>query len=251
MYENSSPAQPVSVGRYTAKTFAWMFLGLAATFAVMVATYLSGLVTMFLSLPAMAILAILELITVFKLSASVGKLSTGAARAMFFLYAVLNGLTFSTLFLYFNAPSLVLAFGVTAVYFGVMAAVGYFTAVDLSRLRPLLTGGLVLMIVFNLLGMFFGFGGAERLLCFAGVALLPPMMCRKSKPCMRHTAIIPRFLRMLPFLRRFSCISILSTCSCISCACLATATNSVFRKAPDFGGFCFAPAFRRWSSNFS
>lgn len=171
MYENNNPAQPVSVGRYTAKTFAWMFLGLAATFAVMVATYFSGLVTMFLSLPAMAILAILELITVFKLSASVGKLSTGAARAMFFLYAVLNGLTFSTLFLYFNAPSLVLAFGVTAVYFGVMAAVGYFTAVDLSRLRSLLIGGLILMIVFNLLGMFFGFGGAERLLCFAGVAL--------------------------------------------------------------------------------
>ena len=107
MYENNNPAQPVSVGRYTAKTFAWMFLGLAATFAVMVATYFSGLVTMFLSLPAMAI----------------------------------------------------------------MAAVGYFTAVDLSRLRPLLIGGLILMIVFNLLGMFFGFGGAERLLCFAGVAL--------------------------------------------------------------------------------
>ena len=40
-----------------------------------------------------------------------------------------------------------------------------------GMVRPLLIGGLILMIVFNLLGMFFGFGGAERLLCFAGVAL--------------------------------------------------------------------------------
>ena len=171
MYENNHSAQPISIGRYTAKTFGWMFLGLAVTFAVMLGTYLSGLVTLFLSLPAMAILAILELVTVFKLSASVDKLSTGASRAMFFVYAVLNGLTFSTLFLYFEVPILILAFGVTAVYFGVMAAVGYFTSVDLSRLRPLLIGGLILMIVFNLLGMFFGFGGMERLFCFAGVGL--------------------------------------------------------------------------------
>ena len=64
-----------------------------------------------------------------------------------------------------------LAFGVTSLYFGVMAGVGYFTKVDLSRLQPLLIGGLILIIVLNVLGIFFGFGGMERLLGFAGVAL--------------------------------------------------------------------------------
>ena len=126
---------------------------------------------MFLSIPAMAILAALELITVFYLSARIGKLSVSASKVLFFIYAILNGLTFATYFLYFEVSVLVLAFGVTALYFGVMAAVGYFTSVDLSRIQPILISGLIFMIVCNFLGMFFGFGGMERLFCFAGVAI--------------------------------------------------------------------------------
>lgn len=161
----------VSLKQHTAKTFGWMFLGLLATFVVMIGTYLTGAVVWFLSTPAMAILAILEIGTVIFLSARVGKMSIGATRALFFTYAVLNGLTFSTYFLYFKLPILMLSFGVTALYFGVMAAVGYFTAVDLSRIRPILISGLIFLIIFNFLGIFFGFGGMERIFCFAGVAI--------------------------------------------------------------------------------
>ena len=171
MFNFAPVAQAEPLKTYMAKTFGWMFLGLATTFAVMVAAYLSGAVVLLLNYPAMMILLAAELITVIGLSARIGKLSIGAARGMFFLYAVLNGLVFSTYFLYFNATSLVFAFGVTGLYFGVMALVGYFTKVDLSRLQPILIGGLILLIVFNLLGMFFGFGGMERLLCFVGVAI--------------------------------------------------------------------------------
>ena len=160
-----------SLKTYTAKTFGFMFLGLICTFAVMIGTYKTGLVAMFLSVPAMAILAALELITVFYLSARIGKLSVSASKVLFFIYAILNGLTFATYFLYFEVSVLVLAFGVTALYFGVMAAVGYFTSVDLSRIQPILISGLIFMIVCNFLGMFFGFGGMERLFCFAGVAI--------------------------------------------------------------------------------
>ena len=171
MYENHSTTNTETVGRYTARTFGWMFLGLAVTFAVMVAAYMTGLSLALLSAPAIIVLTLVELAVVFKLSASVGKISVGMSRGLFFLYAVINGLVFSTYFLYFKVPSLVFAFGVTALYFGVMAAVGYFTSVDLSRIGTLLFGGLILLIIFNLLGMFFGFGAAERLICFAGVAL--------------------------------------------------------------------------------
>ncbi len=160
-----------SLKTYAAKTFGFMFLGLICTFAVMIGTYKTGLVTMFLSIPAMAILAALELITVFYLSARIGKLSVSASKVLFFIYAILNGLTFATYFLYFEVSVLVLAFGVTALYFGVMAAVGYFTSVDLSRIQPILISGLIFMIVCNFLGMFFGFGGMERLFCFVGVAI--------------------------------------------------------------------------------
>ncbi|WP_122789418.1 Bax inhibitor-1/YccA family protein [Intestinibacillus sp. Marseille-P6563] len=171
MFNFEPVAQAESLKRYTAKTFGWMFLGLAVTFGVMMATYYSGAVFFMMSTPVLFILAAAELGTVIVLSARVGKMSVGASRALFFFYAILNGLVFSTYFLYFHVSSLMLAFGVTSLYFGVMAGVGYFTKVDLSRLQPLLIGGLILIIVLNVLGIFFGFGGMERLLCFAGVAL--------------------------------------------------------------------------------
>lgn len=160
-----------SLQRYAAKTFGWMFLGLATTFAVMMASYITGAVLFMLSGPALMVLMLAEFATVLVLSANIGKFSIRASRGLFFLYAVLNGLVFSTYFLYFKVPTLVLAFGVTAVYFGVMAAVGYFTKVDLTSLRPILVGGVVMLIVFNVLGMFFGLGGFDRLLCFVGVGI--------------------------------------------------------------------------------
>lgn len=171
MFNFAPVAQAESLKRYTAKTFGWMTLGLALTFAVMVGSYASGLVQYMLSVPALMVLAGAELATVLILSARIGKLSVGAARGLFFFYAVLNGLVFSTYFLYFQVTSLIFAFGVTALYFGIMAGVGYFTKVDLSRLRTILIGGLILLIVFNFAGIFLGFGGMERLLCFAGVAV--------------------------------------------------------------------------------
>ena len=160
-----------SLKKYTAKTFGWMFLGLMVTFCFMIGVYKSGLVMMLLSLPAMALLAALELGTVIFLSARVSKMSVAASRVLFFVYAILNGLTFSTYFFYFNVSALMLAFGVTAIYFGVMAVVGYFTSVDLSRLQPILISGLIFLVIFNLVAMFFDFGGMERLFCFVGVAI--------------------------------------------------------------------------------
>ncbi len=160
-----------SLKTYTAKTFGFMFLGLLCTFAVMIGIYKTGLVTLLLSIPAMIILGAVELITVIYLSARIEKLSIPAAKVLFFIYAILNGLMFATYFLYFEVSVLVLAFGVTALYFGIMAAVGYFTSVDLSRIQPILVSGIIFLIIVNLLGMFFGFGGMERLVCFAGVAL--------------------------------------------------------------------------------
>lgn len=168
-FEPVATAEPLK--KYAAKTFGWMFLGLTMTFVIMMATYLSEAVLYLLSMPAMIVLCAAELITVLALSARIGKMSVGMSRMMFFVYAALNGLVFSTLFLEFKVTSLVFAFGVTALYFGVMAVVGYFTQVDLTKLQPILIGGLILLIVFNFLGMIWGFGGTERLICFAGVAI--------------------------------------------------------------------------------
>ncbi|MCI8478129.1 MAG: Bax inhibitor-1/YccA family protein [Oscillospiraceae bacterium] len=162
------------VGAYTAKTFLWMFLGLLTTFGVAVAGY-GSMATLYLLyyIPySHIVLLVAELAVVFILSASIHKIAVPVARALFFLYAVLNGIVFSAYFLIFNAASMVLVFLATAIYFGALATYGYLTKTDLSRLRPILVGGLIFLIGFGLLSMLIpGLQAADRILCLVGIAI--------------------------------------------------------------------------------
>ena len=96
--EGGLASEPLNV--YTAKTFGWMFLGLLVTFGTAIAFSAGGgpyyLLTM--GMPAVFALAIAEIVVVMVLSARLHKLSIGAARGLFFAYAVLNGITFSAVF---------------------------------------------------------------------------------------------------------------------------------------------------------
>ena len=89
--------------------------------------------------------------TVIFLSARVQKLSVGVARALFFLYAALNGVVFSAYFLLFDLSSMILVFGATALFFGIMALLGYVLKLDFSKIRPFMFGGLLFLAAFWLL----------------------------------------------------------------------------------------------------
>ena len=158
--------------RYVAKTFGWMFLGLLFTFLVSVGFYLTGAFYYIFSIPNFyLILAAVEIGVVIFLSARIHKLSLGAARGLFFFYALLNGIVFSTYFLIFDLTSLVLVFGLTGLYFGITAAIGYFTKIDLSRMRTILVTGLIFLVAFWLLSMFLDLSFMERGVSMIGVAV--------------------------------------------------------------------------------
>jgi hypothetical protein len=167
-----------SIGRYTAKTFLLMFLGLLVTFgtALFFAETFTGYMLLYrayTAIPALHLLLLVaELAVVIGMTAALHRISTGTATAFFFLYALLTGLTFTTIFLVYDLESLILVFGATALYFGGMAVFGYLTAIDLSRMRTILVSGLIFLILFNLLMLFIpGLAGADRLLCTIGVIL--------------------------------------------------------------------------------
>lgn len=162
-----------TVGRYTAKAFLWMFAGLMVTFAVSLASYGTLLVYYIFSIPyAPIVLLLAEVAVVWILAGRIHKMSINAARALFLFYAVLNGVVFSAYFELFELPSLVLVFAATALYFGGMAVFGYVTKADLSRLRNVLLGGLVFLILFGVLSMFIpGLAFMDRAICLIGVAV--------------------------------------------------------------------------------
>lgn len=159
-----------TLAEYTTKTFGWMFAGLAVTFLVAVAGYTSGIGILLLSNPLLFWgLAIAEIAVVLIMSARIHKIGVGSARGMFFAYAALNGLVFSSYFFLYQMFDLVLAFGATALYFGIMAAYGYFTKKDLSGWTKPLFFGLIAIMIVSVFGIFFG--GVNILLCCAGIVL--------------------------------------------------------------------------------
>lgn len=143
-----------SISSYTAKTFGWMFLGLLTTFVLSLAIYFTGAIYSLYNSLLPYVLMIAELVVVIYLSARVHKLSIGAARGLFFAYAALNAVTFSSIFALYSVSSLVFVFGMTALYFGIMAIYGTVTKADLSRIRPVLLFGLIALLVMMLLSIF-------------------------------------------------------------------------------------------------
>ena len=159
-----------SLDRYPAKTFGWMFLGLMVTFLIAVTGYVTGLVWYVFAVPQLIfILGIAELAVVLFLSVRITKMSVAAARTLFLVYSVLNGVVFSAYFLLYDLASLVFIFGATSLFFGIMAAIGYFAKVDLSRLRNFLVGGLVFLMVFWVASMFINLARFEMIACSVGI----------------------------------------------------------------------------------
>ena len=166
----STNARYETLAEYTAKTFGWMFAGLMVTFLVALAGYTSGIGILLLRNTLLFWgLAIAEIAVVMVMCARIHKIGVGTARGMFFLYAALNGLVFSCYFYLYQMFDLVLAFGATALYFGIMAAYGYLTKQDLSGWAKPLMFGLIAMLIVSVFGIFFG--GVNILLCCVGIVI--------------------------------------------------------------------------------
>ena len=121
-----------TLSQYMTRTFVWMFAGLLVTFGVAMAAAMSGVVYLLYATGLVFVLSIAELILVGVLSMRVEKLQPATATGLFFAYAILTGLNLSVYFVVYDLSTLVLAFLVGAVYFGVMAVYGATTNKNLT-----------------------------------------------------------------------------------------------------------------------
>lgn len=195
-YDNISYAESPfgTLNQFVAKTFGWMFAGLLVTFAAAIGTVSTGAFVMLFNTGLVFALTIAELILVMVLSARITKLQPSTATAMFFVYAVLNGINLSVYFIAYDLGTLILAFLVGAVYFGVMAVYGANTQRDLLGWAPKLMGGLVALIVTALVGGLFGllfgisFGFLDVVYCGLAVLLFMGMTAYDTQMLKHHYA---------------------------------------------------------------
>lgn len=142
---------------YMLNVYMWMSAALAVTgvISVFVANtpILIGLFVY--NYPVFMGLLIGEIILVGVLAAKVDKMSVSAAKMAFFAYAVLNGITLSSIFLIYTMGSIATTFFICSGTFGVMSLYGYFTKRDLTSMGNLCLMALVGLIIASIMNLFF------------------------------------------------------------------------------------------------
>jgi len=84
------------------------------------------------------------------------RMSKSTIQLMLYGFAVLMGLSFSTIFVVYQIGSIVTAFMGAAVLFGTLSFYGYFTKKDLSSWGTFLLVGLIAIIIASIINIFIG-----------------------------------------------------------------------------------------------
>ncbi len=117
------------------------------------------------------VLLVAELILVVVLSGAIQKLSPFAAMGFFLLYAVMNGLSFCTIFLLYEVDSIYRMFLVSALMFAGMSIYGAKTKSDLTSAGRYLFMGLIGLIVAGLVNLLLRSSALDWLTSLVGVGL--------------------------------------------------------------------------------
>ena len=177
------------LGAVLRRVYAWMTLGLFITAGVAAFVSASPLFQILTGQPLIFFgLLLVELALVMGLSWGIKRLSTPAAMSLFLIYAALNGLTLSTLFVVYTLGSVAFTFLASAATFGVMSVIGYTTKIDLSKMGSFLLMGLVGLIVAMLVNIFWANSALGWIVTFAGIILFLGLTMFDTQRIKRMTA---------------------------------------------------------------
>jgi FtsH-binding integral membrane protein len=105
------------------------------------------------------------------LSFGINRISTPAAQALFWVYAVLMGLSLSTIFLIYTNGSIAQTFFASAAAFAGLSLWGYTTKKDLSAFGTFLIMGLVGLIIAMIINLFLKSSAMDMVISAIGVLL--------------------------------------------------------------------------------
>ena len=100
------------------------------------------------------------------------KFSIPVATGAFVFYSVLSGVTLSPIFIVYTGESIASTFFITAATFGAMAAFGYFTKRDLSKVGSYLYMALIGLIIATLVNLFLKSDTLMWIISYVGVLIL-------------------------------------------------------------------------------
>lgn len=161
----------VVVNAYVRSVYNWMCIGLGLTgvVAYMVSNSPAILQLVFGNRFLFFGLILAELGLVFAISGAVGRMSPGTATSLFVLYAGLNGVTLSFIFLAYAKASIVSTFFICAGTFLACSIYGWTTKKDLTSLGGFLMMGLFGIIIASVVNLFVRSSAVSMVVSYIGV----------------------------------------------------------------------------------
>lgn len=158
---------------FLSQVYLWMALGLALTGIVAgwMAMNPSLTVGLMRNFGLFLVLALVQIGIVFWLSSQIMNLSITTATAGFSIYATLNGVLFSSIFLVYTSASIASTFLVTAGTFGAVSVYGFTTKRDLTSVGSFAFMGLIGIILASIVNWFFRSPVFYWLITYAGIAI--------------------------------------------------------------------------------
>jgi len=156
--------------KFMLSVYNWMTLGLGITAVAAFGIGRSSLVNVILANPMLFWgLIIVQFAVVLGMTFLMKKINSFVAVGLFFIYSLLTGVTFSTLFLVYTESSIFLTFFTCAAMFAGTSVFGYITKIDLSRFGGFLMMGLIGIIIASVVNIFIGSSAIYWLTSYAGV----------------------------------------------------------------------------------
>ena len=152
----------------------WMVIGLLITGGIGFMVYNgvnNGNSIAYMIIEKYWIFLILEVVAVLAFSALVYTANSSVLKLIFLIYSALSGLTFSVIGLRYAPDMIGSAFLGTLSIFVVLAVYGYFTRENLTRFVPLLTAGIIAMILVSVVNMFLGNSAIDLFVSVLGVVI--------------------------------------------------------------------------------
>jgi len=161
----------VLVNEFVRSVYNWMAIGLGLTgvVAFAVANSPAMLQLVYGNQILFFGLIIAELVLVFSISARVSRMQASTATGLFLLYAGLNGITLSFVFIVFTKASIASTFFVCAATFVACSIYGWTTKRDLTTIGSFLFMGLIGIIIASVVNLFVKSSAVATIVSYVGV----------------------------------------------------------------------------------
>jgi FtsH-binding integral membrane protein len=180
----------VQVNSFVRSVYNWMCIGLALT--GFIAFYVSNNETLMRLVFGNRIIffgiIIAELALVFFIAGRINKMSAGTATGLFVLYAALNGVTLSFIFLAYTRSSIYSTFFICSATFLACSIYGWTTKRDLTSWGGFLMMGLIGIIIASLVNMFIRSSAMNMVVSYIGVLVFVGLTAYDTQK-LKHMAL--------------------------------------------------------------